>query len=328
MVKDIDLAVSLYGFTERFVKEPGYGFEEMFQDVNRLGVKKVEIVGAQVFNNYPAPLPEEINKVLTLAQKYGIEIYSYGGYIDVGKITGHDMSDDEMIHELILDLMTAKKLGCRILRAPFLPIRLLPRVAKLGELYNIKIGFEIHAPDTPSSPKIKEYRETFEKINSPYLGFIPDFGCFIERPNPISVEYFEKLGAKRDLLNFIVENRWNGYTEKEMTEKIMSMGGSDVEKVAISAWYGYMAFGPADLEGFKEILPYCIFFHGKFYHIDEDCKETTIPYEKLLQMIVESGFKGTFLSEYEGHTFYLNDAFEQLERHLKMVRNILNAIDK
>ncbi|HHV11150.1 MAG TPA: hypothetical protein GXX75_12810 [Clostridiales bacterium] len=127
-------------------------------------------------------------------------------------------------------------------------------------------------------------------------------------------------------MDFIIENRWNGYTEETMTEKVLSMGGAEAEKLAISEWFGFMSFGPADLEGFKTILPYCIYFHGKFYHIDEDCVETTIPYDKLLAMIVESGFNGTILSEYEGHAFYLNDAVEQLERHLKMEKSILASL--
>ena len=55
MLKGIDFAVSLYGFTERFIKEPDYGVEQMFRDVSGLGVKKVELVGAQTFQSYPCP---------------------------------------------------------------------------------------------------------------------------------------------------------------------------------------------------------------------------------------------------------------------------------
>lgn len=323
MLKGIDFAVSTYGFTERFIKEKDYGIAQIFKEVSDLGVKKVELVGAQTFQSYPVPTESEIQEVIGAAEKYKIEIYSYGGYIDMGRITDHDMTDAEMVNEVVLDLMTAKKLGAKILRSPYLPVRILPQIEMFARLYDIKVGYEMHAPDQPGSPEIQAYVEAFKKMNSEYIGFIPDFGCFIERPNRISIERFESLGGKRELLDFIINNRWSGLSEKEMTEKIMSMGGLEAEKMAVSEWFGYMSFGPADLEGFKTLLPYCIYFHGKFYHIDEDCVETTIPYEKLLNMIVESGFKGTILSEYEGHTFYLNDAAEQIERHLRMEKNIL-----
>ena len=77
MEKKIDLGVSLYGFTQRFVEEDGYGFEEMFQDLNRLGIKKFEVVGAQMFSHYPNPTDEEINEVVRLAKKYDVQLLRY-----------------------------------------------------------------------------------------------------------------------------------------------------------------------------------------------------------------------------------------------------------
>ncbi len=326
MLNNIEFAVSTYGFTQRFIEDKDYGITEIFADVAALGVKKVELVGAQTFQNYPTPTEAEIKEVQDAMQKYGIEVYSYGGYIDMGRISNHDMTDEEMINEVVFDLMTAKKLGAKILRSPYLPVRLLPQIEMFARMYDIKIGYEMHAPDRPSSPEMQEYVEMFKKLNSEYVGFIPDFGCFIERPNRIAIERFEGLGAKRELLDYIIENRWSGMNEQELTDKLIEMGGGEAEKMAVSEWFGYMSFAPADLEGFKSLLPYCIYFHGKFYHIDEDCVETTIPYDELLKMIVESGFKGTILTEYEGHTFYLNDAVEQIGRHLQMERNILEKL--
>lgn len=326
MLKNIEFAISTYGFTERFIKDKEYGITQIFEDVAKLGVKKVELVGAQTFQNYPTPSDAEIQEVKDAMSRYGVEVYSYGGYIDMGRITGHDMTDAEMINEVVFDLMTAKKLGAKILRSPYLPVRLLPQINMFAKMYDIKIGYEMHAPDQPSSPEMQEYVKMFKELDSEYIGFIPDFGCFIERPNRIAIERFEGLGAKRELLDYIIDNRWSGMNEKEMNEKIQSMGGGEAEKMAVSEWFGFMSFGPADLEGFRSLLPYCIYFHGKFYHIDEDCVETTIPYDKLLKMIVESGFEGTILTEYEGHSFYLNDAVEQIGRHLQMEKNILESL--
>lgn len=135
-------------------------------------------------------------------------------------------------------------------------------------------------------------------------------------------------GANPALLDFIVANRHSGYSEESLWEKVVEMGGTQIDKLAISQMFGFLSFAPADLEGFKTLLPYCHYFHGKFYHIGEDCIETTIPYDKLLKMIVESGFEGVIMTEYEGHCFYLNDASEQIERHLLMEKNILNELQE
>lgn len=323
MKNNIDLGVSLYGFTQRFVEDDGYNFEEMFQDLNRLGVKKFELVGAQMFQHYPNPTDEEINEVLRLAKKYDVEPFSYGGYVDFAKMPNHDMDDDEIMTQVTYDLMTAHKLGCRYIRGFGIPVHLYERVAQMAAFYQVCVAYEIHAPERPSDPHIQELVRLFERLQSPWVGFCQDFGCFIERPNELHIQRFLGLGAKKELLDFIINNRWNGYTEETMNQKIQEMGGGLAEKMAVSEWFGYMSFAPADIEGFKTILPYARYFHGKFYHIGEDCEETTIPYEKMLDLVVKSGFSGTIMIEYEGHSFYLNDAVEQIGRHITMEKRIL-----
>ncbi|MCI2049578.1 MAG: sugar phosphate isomerase/epimerase [Lachnospiraceae bacterium] len=322
MKADLDLGVSLYGFTQRFVERDDYGFEEMFRGLNALGIRKFELVGAQMFRSYPIPSDEEIAEVLELAAKYNVEPFSYGGYIDFAKRTDRDLTDEEMLREITYDLMTAHRLGCRYLREP-VPARLMPAAAAMAERYQVAIGYEIHAPQRPSDPDVQELLHVFEKLDSPWVGFVPDFGCYIERPNKLSVDRFLGLGAKPENLQYIIDHRWDGSTEAEMTAKMAEMGGGEAEKMAVSEWFGYLSFAPADLDGFRTVLPFARYFHGKFYHIGEDCVETTIPYEKLIRMAVESGFDGTLMIEYEGHTFYLDDAEEQIARHIRMEKRIL-----
>ena len=325
MSKKIDLGISLYGFTERFIKEDDYGFEEMFKDLKSLGIKKFEIVGAQMFDQYPSPRDEEIQEVVELAKKYDAEPFSYGAYIDYGKRSDRDLTDAEQLNEVTLELITAYKLGCKFMRCD-IPLGIAEEIAKMAERYQIVVCKEIHAPELPSDPHIQELAKKFEEIGSDWIGFVPDFGCFIERPNQLHIDRFLGLGAKMETLQFIIDNRWNDYTEESMTAKIEEMRGGEAEKMAISEWFGYLSFAPADIEGFKSILPYSRYFHGKYYHIGEDCVETTIPYETLIGLISESGFEGTLIIEYEGHSFYRNDALEQLERHIEMENNIFNKL--
>ena len=326
MSNKIDIAVTLYGFTEKYCSIQDYGFEDMFKELNKLGIKKFEIIAPQMFNTYPLPSDEEINELLSLCKKYDVTPFSYGGYLDIGKYSDHDMNDQEILDEINYDLMTAHKLGCQYLRYTPIPGHLFKAASRLAELYNIKIAMEVHSPSRPSDPNIQEMLKKIQETGSSYIGLLPDFGCFIERPNPLLIQRYLEKGANLELLNFIVENRHNDYTEESMWEKVKEMGGGQAERLAISELFGFLSFAPADLEGFKTLLPSCMYFHGKFFHIGEDLIESTIPYEALLQMIVESGFEGTIMTEYEGHCFYLNDAEVQIERHLKMTQNILGKI--
>ena len=323
MKNNIDLGVSLYGFTQRYIEEDGYNFREMFEDLNKLGIRKFELVGAQMFQNYPNPTDEEINEVMELAEQYDVEPFSYGGYVDFGKLPDHRMNDDEIMDQVTYDLMTAHKLGCKYIRGFGIPNHLYERVAQMAEFYQVVVAYEIHAPQRPSDPDIQELSTIFKKLQSPWVGFVPDFGCYIEKPNELHIQRYMGLGAKRENLQYIIDNRWNGFTEEQMTQKIEEMGGGLAEQMAVSEWFGFLSFAPADIEGFKTVLPYSKYFHGKFYHIGEDCVETTIPYEELLGLVVESGFNGTIMIEYEGHSFYLNDAVEQIGRHITMEQRIL-----
>ena len=223
MKNNIDLGVSLYGFTQRYIEEDGYNFREMFEDLNKLGIRKFELVGAQMFQNYPNPTDEEINEVMELAEQYDVEPFSYGGYVDFGKLPDHRMNDDEIMDQVTYDLMTAHKLGCKYIRGFGIPNHLYERVAQMAEFYQVVVAYEIHAPQRPSDPDIQELITIFKKLQSPWVGFVPDFGCYIEKPNELHIQRYMGLGAKRENLQYIIDNRWNGFTEEQMTQKIEEM---------------------------------------------------------------------------------------------------------
>lgn len=322
----IEQAVSLYGFEERLVDLPEYGVEDMFAELNQLGIRKFELIGSMVFEQYPRPKASEIRAVLDAAKKYDVEVFSYGGYTDVGKITGRDATDAEIILDVTADLMTARDLGATYLRAGAIPVHLLEQSAAMAERYGVKIGIEVHAPSKPSDASVQALLAMMDKLDSPYLGLVPDFGCFIERPAEPALARHRANGAKEELLDYVIEHRHDGLDEAGMQATIASMGGGEAEKIAVSEFFGFLSFGPADVEGFKTLLHRTQYFHSKFYHVTEDLQDPQIPVDRLLAAIVESGFEGVLLSEYEGHAFHMDDAHEQLERHLRLEQGILNKL--
>jgi hypothetical protein len=77
-------------------------------------------------------------------------------------------------------------------------------------------------------------------------------------------------------------------------------------------------------------MQYVPHVHGKFYEMTDDCRETSIDYEKGIQMLVQGGYNGYIVSEYEGQRF-TQDAFEtdscaQIRRHQIMLRRLLGEI--
>jgi sugar phosphate isomerase/epimerase len=318
--------VSLYGFEQRLVDVPEYGVPDMFAELVDLGVTKFELIGSMVFDQYPRPKATEIKAVLDAAERYGVTANSYGGYIDHGRITGHDATDAEIMLDVTSDLMTARDLGAPYLRAGAIPQHLLEQSAAMAERYGVKIGIEVHAPSRPSDEKVQKMLALMDDIDSPYLGLVPDFGCFIERPAQPAIDRHLANGARPELLDYVIAHRHDGLDEAGMQEQIAQMGGGEAERFAISEFFGFLSFGPADVEGFRTLLHRTQYFHSKFYHVTADLTDPQIPVDRLLAAIVESGFEGVLLSEYEGHAFHLDDAHEQLERHLRLEQKTLSAL--
>lgn len=322
----IEQAVSLYGLNQQYVERLNYSIEDCYSELKSLGVEKFEIVGAIFFDEYPRPAEAEIDHVLTGAQRYGLTPFSYGGYIDKGRISGVEPTDEDVILSLTADLMTARELGCSKLRTTQVPLHLLPLIGNFAEQYGIDVGVEVHAPSRPSDPDIQRMLAEFDRIGSRRLGFVPDFGCFIERPSAPALERYTREGASPELLEYIIANRHSGMSEAQLVEDVQARGGGQAEKMAIADFFGFLSFGPADVDGFKTLLPWVHYFHSKFYHVTSDLKDPTIPIEALLAAIQESGFQGVLMSEYEGHAFHNDDASEQLERHLRLEQRLLAGV--
>lgn len=89
-----------------------------------------------------------------------------------------------MVSRAITDIISANKLGCTTMREQYLlsPSG-LARIAPYAEAYNVRVGIEIHNPESPITPDMLEYLNVIEKTGSKYIGFVPDFGCFATKPN-------------------------------------------------------------------------------------------------------------------------------------------------
>ena len=67
---------------------------------------------------------------------------------------------------------------------------------------------------------------------------------------------------------------------------------------------GVVVFNPdckhSEPEEIIRLLPYVKCIHAKFNKMDDNFNELTIPYPEILKILVEQGWEGYLLSEYEG----------------------------
>jgi len=315
----IRLGVRLFSFRNM------YSLEDSLRKIAAMGVDGFDITASQTIPGYPWPSEEYIEEFISMYKKHGLQLISYDGNIDVGIRSDRQLTDDERYSYALNDIMYAKKFGAKISRIQWhLNAKVLERLASRAEMFGIKAGIEIHSPLRPKSPVIQEYVEMLERLKSPYIGLIPDFGAFALKPHKGMLNVALAKGMGRQMLDYLVQAISGGVSVSQAKSEMRKMGATEKDFDTMSELY-HSGFGTPDLQGLKAILPYCIHFHGKFYEFDENGNDGTIPIEDLLPMIRDYGFDGYIASEYEGHFSSDADPAEMVGRQLKLYRKTIGA---
>ena len=201
------------------------------------------------------------------------------------------------------------------------------RLEPYARLFDVKVGIEIHNPETPASPVMQEYLEVIRRTGSPYLGFVPDFGFLSVAPNKPQWMKALQAGVKEEHLEMAAQMREEGVPQEEAQRRLMEAGANPAIFGVLAGMYGFVQFKPKTalpglLEELREILPYCFEMHGKFHYLGEDCVEPSIPYGEILPMLKEAGFDGYLICEYEDELYCGGTEFTR--RQMEMERRILS----
>jgi sugar phosphate isomerase/epimerase len=325
------LGVTLYSFTPDF-HAGRYTFEDLVVEAAQRGLGPgLEVIGFQSFRGFPHMSPEVETRFLRLVDEHGWELSCLDGNVDVAVRADRLLDEDELVAYMEAQLEAAARLGFPVLRVqnqatPAVMERLLPSAERLG----VKLGMEIHAPETVRSPWVLALRELYARLDSPYVGFIPDFGASTLGISPSVFETFRAKGVSEELLQAIA-TRWDelGGRDFEAHEEIgnfiglaHSMGAGD--HAVNLAVFAVGIHGHQDAAAWAEILPDVVHVHGKFFDIGDDGREPVVPVEELIDVLVAGGYDGFISSEYEGwHWNTRADAFEMVAREQALCRRAL-----
>ena len=322
---NIKLGATLFCYGTEYARYQ-YDFEECVRQAAMAGAQGYEIVGTQMLPSYPNVSEEFLGLVQALKVKYGIGPVGYGANNDKGLLSDRNLTDDEMLADAILDLKAANKLGCKVMREQYLigPSG-LARLAPYAEAYDVKVGIEIHNPESPLTPVVREYLDVIQKTGSKHLGFVLDFGCFATKPNKPYWDRALAAGAPVEVLEKMAQLRYDDVPQDEAMQRLMP----DLQKYPVlfgtlSSMYGFVQFRrscDAELAGMKEIMPYIFHMHGKCHYVSEDLVEASIPYEQIIPAIQETDYNGYIVTEYEDEGGY--DCVEMCRRHVAMMKKLL-----
>jgi hypothetical protein len=300
------LGVTLYSFTNSWLLRL-YDLDGLVAQVAELGLgPTVEVVGFQSFRSYPDVTPEFASYFRNLLDQYALVPNCLGANVDIGIRKDRMMTTDETVDYIRRQIVTAQALGFPILRGPTYPnLEVLEQIVPIAEKAGVHVAVEIHSPINLSNPMLIELLEYYQKIQSPVLGLIPDFSASMTAPPEVYWESLRDDGAEEDLID-TVKTIWE--TDSPMYEKFAAVGEAAQKFHATPVVASRMnnatsMFGHMPVEDWRELLPYVRHIHGKFYGVNDDGVEPSVPYHQLMPLLRDLSYAGTISAEWEGHAF-------------------------
>lgn len=320
-MSDVKIGITLYCFTRDYCRGE-MTLEDCIRVAKEMGAEGYEIVATQMIPSYPYVSDKFLGEIRAISEYYDIKPVCYSANMDRGLRGDRNLTEDEMLERAIQDMKSANRMGCTVMREQYLlSPSAMARLAPFAEDYNVKVGIEIHNPETPYTPIMREYYETFEKTGSKHLGFVPDFGMFATKPNKPHWDTALAQGGSLKHLEMARDLKYQEVPQEEAMAKLREAGAAECVLVAAQGMYNFVQFRKdckRELEGLKEIMPYCFHMHAKFHYLDSNLEEASIPYDEILPVIRDSEYDGFIVSEYEDHDS--GRSIEMTERHMNMMK--------
>lgn len=293
----------------------------------------LEMVAFQSLRGWPRPSDEQVREVRDLVESSGLTPSCLAINNDLGLHPGRLLSDDESYEYVAVQLRGAAALGFPVTRvgvetSPATLERLLPLAESLG----VKVGVEIHAPLTIEAPPVAALKELFTRLDTPWLGFIPDFSASMRAVPDAVLDAHARAGIAPEL-TCLAKKVWAepGPTMAKFPELARRAG----ERGATPAEIGNLTMlltmhGRMEPEHWADFFPHVVHVHGKFYGVVEDghggLEDPSIDYPAIVRVFREQGYTGFISSEYEAHAYTDRwNAFDQVRAQHDLLKGLLEA---
>lgn len=326
--------VTLYSFT-RLWHGRQMGFEELIREAARRGLGPgLEVVGFQSIRDFPRVSDEFISNFHRIIDETGLVPTALGANADAGLRRDRMLTNDELVDYMAAQVDVARRLGFPVVRVQYsLTPDDMERLLPIAEAADVSLGMEIHAHHTPRHPHMQALLERFEKLGSPRLGFIPDWGSTMQQVPRTLLRKYRERGISEELIR-TVDEFWlskhgnGGATDEEFDAQFAEFVALAEEYGAgeIAVELGVNAtglFGHGEVEEWADILPWTVHTHGKFYEIDpETGEDPSVPIRRIMDLYVRNGYSNAISSEWEGfHWNDWDDAFDVIAAQQKLLRS-------
>ena len=329
---------TLYSYTRMFHQRE-MTMEELIREVARRGQGPgLEVIGFQSIRNFPNPGDEFIGKFKDLIAELGLIPTSLAVNADLGLRRDRLLTHDEMIDYMAAQINLASKLGFPLARVQ---ISMTPDVMEallpVAQKANVKLGLEVHSHHSPRHQEMVAHIERYEKLNSGYLGFVPDFGATTVGMPPSLIKKYRETGVPEEMITELLD-LWQVHHAEGAPKDGRTQGMRMGQVAGIAAKYGFGEtaidyainhcglFGHADPSEWADIMHLVWHTHGKFFGMDENGDEPTTPLVDILKVYADHGYTGSISSAYEGfHWDKFSNPFDQVAGHQKRIREIMQG---
>jgi hypothetical protein len=235
------------------------------------------------------------------------------------------MTLDEMTESVRRDLDIAKRMGAGNVRAIInTPPEVMEACASYAEKLGLKLLLEVHAPFHYEHPWVIRHLEVMHRLQSPALGFMPDMGTFVERFPRVMSDRALRDGARPHFVELAVETYNSRGDVHGLMDTFNYMGANPVEQ-GIARLATFLTWN--DPRVMLEHMPLIHHIQAKFYEMTDEGVEYSIPYNKIIPVLIEGGYNGYLSSEYEGNRHIQDifevDSVEQVRRQHRMFERLL-----
>ena len=333
----IKTSVSLYSLQYQYMNGK-MNLEDIFRYMKELGVEGIEILPDQMLRGAPM-LSEEIYKEWNrLVEKYDLGLACADVFLNTNLYKNRELTKRECVELIKKEIVMAHNLGFKVLRlVSRVPSWILEPCLKTAEKCDVSMCIEIHGGLAFGVKKTEDFLAEMIRLNSPYIGIVPDASIFCRRVPRIMDEYCRQVySTNEELIGYVSEVFAQGSDlfalgegrGLDMDPKLKSL----IKDPGKDLFYASNVNGyeNCDVSCLDPYVKYIKHFHFKLFEITEDGTEYSIDYKEILEYLHKHNYDGYVATEYEGNRWILPGVEipekEQVEKHQALLKKYLIEI--
>ena len=311
----IKRAVSLYSLQYQYLLGK-MTLEDIFKFVHDSGIEGIEILPDQMLHGTPTPSEEVYAQWDMLVDKYRPTLACADVFLNTNLYDNRELTKRECVTLMKQEIEMAHRLGFKIIRmVSMVPAWILEPCLETAEKNDVCMCIEIHGGLGFGVPKTDEFINEMLRLNSPYIGIVPDTSLFCRRiPRLVSQYAYEVFGTNEELIRYAHETQASGTdffalsTRKGlfMDPRLQSL----VKDPAKDMFYAVNLSGYENipLSAMDGLTKYIKHVHMKCYEMTPEGPEYSMDYKEVLQYLHDHDYDGFVATEYEGNRWQLPDA--------------------